>query len=639
MLPSLKSTPDIVMPELTFAPSLLAGLKLSGLEDSQVKRVLEAQHVMSKGRTMTLEHLLPLFLSLKGQPFTLRRRAGADAKYAPGYFPFESFYRTRIPRRELTKAGRQTAKSTNLAARMILRANAMPYYSILCITPLSEQVRRLSRNYVQPFIETSPIRDLMVDPESVKSVLQRSFLSHGQIIFSYANNDAERVRGIACDECITDEVQNLAIDLLPVILETLSGSSYGGIESYAGTPKSMENTMQVLWKDSSQAEWGIKCHRCGYWNIPSIEHDLEAMIGPLRENISFEKPATICASCRKYIWPHTGRWIHGRPKDRWKFCGRHIPQVIMPMHYASKEKWAKLLGKQAGAGNTPRYIFENEVLGESSDSGSRLITETDLKRACCLPWPRQLTPAKAACDLDGYVARVLACDWGGGGEKMVSWTVFAVLGMCPDGKIDVIFAYRSLTPHEYEREGRLALGIAAEFRCQFIAHDYTGAGSLHEVFLTQAGFPIGRIIPVAYVGTGTVSRLMTFKPATKQRPRSHYQVDKSRSLLLTCEQIKNGRLRFFQDDYHDADDAGVVRDFLALVDEKKDGTKAGDIFRIIRDVTRSDDFAQAVNIGCCALWHTTDRWPDLASVAGLEITDELLRDTAAPNHSLKQDLP
>jgi hypothetical protein len=26
-----------------------------------------------------------------------------------------------------------------------------------------------------------------------------------------------------------------------------------------------------------------------------------------------------------------------------------------------------------------------------------------------------------------------------------------------------------------------------------------------------------------------------------------------------------------------------------------------------------DDFAQAVNIGCCALWQSTGRWPDLAS--------------------------
>jgi hypothetical protein len=34
----------------------------------------------------------------------------------------------------------------------------------------------------------------------------------------------------------------------------------------------------------------------------------------------------------------------------------------------------------------------------------------------------------------------------------------------------------------------------------------------------------------------------------------------------------------------------------------------------------SDDFAQAVNIGCCALWHRTQSWPNLAELAGLQIT-------------------
>ena len=31
----------------------------------------------------------------------------------------------------------------------------------------------------------------------------------------------------------------------------------------------------------------------------------------------------------------------------------------------------------------------------------------------------------------------------------------------------------------------------------------------------------------------------------------------------------------------------------------------------------TDDFAQAVNIGCAALWHANDCWPDFAAAASI----------------------
>jgi hypothetical protein len=43
------------------------------------------------------------------------------------------------------------------------------------------------------------------------------------------------------------------------------------------------------------------------------------------------------------------------------------------------------------------------------------------------------------------------------------------------------------------------------------------------------------------------------------------------------------------------------------------------VYTIIRDPSMRDDFAQAVNIGCCTLWHMSDRWPDIAAVAALRL--------------------
>jgi hypothetical protein len=425
---------------------------------------------------------------------------------------------------------------------------------------------------------------------------------------------------------------------LPILRETLSAAPGGGIEEYAGTPKSLANIMYQTHQTTSKAEWAIKCHHCGFWNIPCLTHHLEAMMGPVRDDICYERPGTICARCRQFILPQTGRWIHAHPELRWKFAGYHIPQQIMPMHFADKEKWELLLAKRDGYGNTPRYVFNNEVCGEHSDSGSRMITVTELQQACVLPWHRNLNEALAAADEQHYLHRLLACDWGGGGDAEKSWTVFSVMGMCADGKVDVIFAFKSLDPHNHTKEARLAIGLASHFKCHIIAHDYTGTGSLRETMITSAGWPAERIVPVAYTAAAVQIAPMQFKKAGKNGQRAYYQLDKPRSLLLTCNQIKTGWLRFYQDDYHNDEDPGLIRDFLALVPEKHEIPGGRDRYIIGRDPAFSDDFAQATNIGLCTLYHMSDKWPNLAAIANLRVSEETLAQIQPPDRDVLQDL-
>lgn len=411
-------------------------------------------------------------------------------------------------------------------------------------------------------------------------------------------------------------------DLLPVIMEVMSASRYD-VREYAGTPLSMENTIEGLWRDSSMAEWVIKCSnfRCNHYNVPTTSHDLYDMIGDLRDDISEEKPGCICAKCGKPVHPRTGSWIHAYPEKRWNFSGYHVPQIIMPMHYASKSKWSVLLGKRAGKGNTQPHQFDNEVLGESSDTGSRMITMTDLQKAGTLGWNSTLPEAKA--HLGRYQYRVMAVDWGGGGQEGVSFTTLAAMGIRPDGKIECFWGHRSLTPHDHIREAKLVLKAMGDLQCHILAHDYNGAGSLRETLIHQAGVPLEKIVPIQYV-RAAASSIMTFKPSTLQHPRDHYSVDKTRSLLLTCNHIKQGWLKFFNYDYKDADEQGLLHDFLALVEEKSDSRTGKDIYTIIRDPHRIDDFAQAVNFGCCALWHMTNKWPNIASMTKYKMSQELL---------------
>lgn len=438
--------------------------------------------------------------------------------------------------------------------------------------------------------------------------------------------------GVACHNC-----QDMHIDFIPLIHETMGGSPWK-IHQYAGTPKSLDNTMEALWQDSSQAEWVIKCHHagCGAWNVPALSHDLMDMIGPWHRGISAECPGVVCATCAKPLDPRRfGRWVHAHPGRRWSFAGYHVPQIIMPMHYASQEAWDVLVGKLQGRGNTTTTMFLNEVCGESCDTGAKLVTETDLKAAAVLPWRNDWRDAVEAIPRRRYRFRVLAVDWGGGGGRVsaakkdsekrlrTSFTSLAALGLTGSGKVECFWGYRSTRTHDMEWEARLVVEAMHKLGCTHLAHDYSGAGEARLVLVQQGGFPPSRVVNVQYTGPAK-HNIMNFIPADDDHPRDVYQVDKSRSLVLTCQCIKYGLLTFFEYDYRSTEEVGLLRDFLALQEEKTDSRLGTDVYTITRNPNLPDDFAQAVNIGCCTLWHMGQCWPDLKDAARFEVPAALL---------------
>lgn len=609
---------------LRMDPAQLKAAGVTGYEDPDIRDLMLVMYQLRQAKVPTLRPLLPLMLRLKGQPYTLDL-----------YSPFEPIFRTHVATLTLLKCGRQLSKSTSLASQGIVQSNSIPYFSTLYITPLFEQIRRFSQNYVRPFIETSPVRALFSGTKTINSVLQRSFHNQSKMQFSFAYLDAERTRGISADKNVIDEIQELNYDFLSVIHETLSGSHDWGVIQYAGTPKSLDNTIEKLWGDSSMAEWFIKCPHggCNHWNIPSIHHDLLGMLGPLRDDISLDRPATVCAKCRKPVDPRRGRWVHGVPTRRWDFAGYHVPQILMPMHYAVKKMWSKLLGKVAGRGNMTVNVLYNEVFGESFDAGSKLVTLTDLQTAACLPWKN--IAAEARKQTGNYLHRVVAVDWGGGGEEEVSFTVVVVLGITAAGKVDVLWGYRITRLLDFAYEVKVILSAMGAFGCSHVAHDYNGVGQTREFLLKQAGLPIKNIVPIYY--TGPVRQgFMSFHAPTERHPRHWYSLDRGRSLATVCYAIRAGIIRFFQYDHVSSDEPGLLHDFLALQEEETRRKTGANTYAIVRNPTMSDDFAHAVNMGANTLWYLTQKWPNFAEALKFTIPPDLLEfiHPAQPNWDL-----
>lgn len=584
---------------------------MSKSEREDIKRLEAAVHQMHKQPVRSLVPLLPLILQLKGKPFSIKR-----------HFPFEPTYRTWLPQSCTLKCARQLGKSVSQAAQGILMNATIPHLSTLYITPLFEQIRRFSNNYVRAFIDNSPVRKLLSGKGGAQSVMQRDFWNQSVMHFSFAGLDAERIRGISSDFNRYDEIQNFDFDLLGVIQETMSASDYS-VEQFSGTPKSLDNTLQKLWQDSSQAEWVTKCPHggCGHWNVPSLGEDLLRMIGPVRDDISFDRPGIVCGKCRKPIQPATGRWYHAFPERKHKKAGFHIPQQIMPMHYGVKEKWANLVGKYEGRGNVSKSKFLNEVCGESCDVGIKLVSLTELQRAACLPWKNIARDAMK--QIGNYEMTCLAVDWGGGGEKMTSFTTLAVLGFLPDGRIDVIWGHRVRDMLNYEAEADLIVSVMKAFRCRFLAHDYGTSGNARETLVVQRGVPLEIIMPIRYTGAG-IQNFMVYKKPTVAHPRFWYSLDRSRAIVTVCQAIRTGMVRFFEYDHESADDPGLINDFTALQEETMERKFKNDIYAITRNPALPDDFAHSVTYGCAALWQSTGKWPVFPETGKFENFDDAL---------------
>ena len=336
-----------------------------------------------------------------------------------------AFYDGRY-RRTLFKTSRQVGKSTTLANFIISECSLIPHFSTMFVCPTKEHTTRFSNTRAGKIMRYSPhIRKAFLRTDLADRVFHKQFTNGSEMLFTYGSDDAERLRGPSADRSCYDECQDMLYD--PVITvgnETLSQSDYA-FETYAGTPKTMENTIQYLWETSTQTEWVMRCSSCQRY----VYIDNERGIG---------KEGPICAKCGTNLNPFEGRWVDMYPEHTLQ--GFHVCQPVMPQNVAhamrsagrpAKEieiaemRWTRILEKLE---KLPISTFRNEVLGVSDEIGSRLISMEELE-ALCTGQPLQQYPKQGT--LTGYTQIVAGADWSGGGTAGISRTVLWIWGWRP----------------------------------------------------------------------------------------------------------------------------------------------------------------------------------------------------------------
>jgi hypothetical protein len=415
--------------------------------------------------------------------------------------------------------------------------------------------------------------------------------------------------GIAVHNC-----QDINPEFLPVIEATMDGSEWAA-RRYFGTPKTSDNLLQLLFDDSSGAEWVTTCTACNRDNIAALAHHLMDMMQP--QGVS-------CYHCGKLIDPALGHFEHERPDRRHLFAGYHVPQAIMPFHYANKEKWYELYQAKL---RMNRVNFLNEKCGESCDVMSTLLSREDLKAASTLKHENRNTDGNTEelrKHAGRYHAVTMGTDWGGYGMSGISYTAHVILGHLPDGKIDVLRMFRVVQTEGNTYEAKQTIHLASIARAQRLGHDFNGAGAARESLLIQAGFPIGALMPFAYTGNTTQS-IARYHPANQAVARGYYGLDKARAVAYVCALIKAGYIRFPTFASWSEREIGLqslADDFLAIAEDHVELDRTSTVTVIRKKPGRSDDVFHALVYAVFAYCEASQAYPDIALLSGVQLTPE-----------------
>lgn len=535
--------------------------------------------------------MLPYLFKLRGAPMSLK-----------DHVQFHSMYPAEYAADTVFLCGRQTGKSLNLSRAEILDALSIPELQLLYVAPLQSQAQRYSTLYLNEAIKScelarinqmKALEGMWSDAKILTAVGHQSFANGSGIQLTYAKTSPDRARGIFADIIDFDEVQDQVTDNIPIISQSTKSSKYG-IRRFTGTAKTVDNTIEGLWRNSAQCEWAMHCPHCNAWNIPNQEGGVLDMI---------QADGMHCVECGGRLDVRRGEWVPKHPKKMKTFRGYHIPQVVLPFHAENMDNWGKIVRDVM---SLPLPVILQEVLGISCSQGQRIIDQGDIDKFSVLPSIFELQK-----QIGQYAYTVGGLDWGG--AEQVSFTVHVILGVRRDGVIDVIWArrYHGFDPDEMLTE---IAKTHAFYRCKVCACDY-GLGFDKNVMLERR---FG--MPVVQLQLCRQHALMNYSPALGH-PR--WMVDKTSALDLMFTAIKGGRVRFPPKEEFDI----YTKDLLSPYEEVVD---KGELThrRFVRDPARPDDFAMALCFGM--LLATKMRSEDITEIIP---KDALQYTPGAPSYS------
>ncbi len=443
------------------------------------------------------------------------------------------------------RGSRQITKSTSFCCRQQLNSRFIPGYKTLYIVPMNQQLQTY-QNKMREIEHAMVGFNKKRDPDLRKNLGYKEFPNGSSIEMAYVLSSASAVRGKSADELLYDEAQNFDSDLEIEVAQIQSASPLP-VTIYAGTSLDTNTMLEKKWNESSQGLWHIKCPS-GHYNVPLPEFGVMDMI-------QADGPRCHKNTCKQPLDVKNGRFIHLHPNLVTKGQrGFHIPQIIVPAVVNNPMRWAEIYKNKVRFGGSRKFL--QEILGIAVEEGEREITQKNLKDICVLGNDLQRLFIKAA--QGGYDYVISGCDWGGSDyipalHIKVSTTVHVILGVTPDGKLDIVHIRRYHGMGYDDIVGDILKNHIA-FRGTAIASDF-GVGAVYNSKIREKVAPEKHVI-FGYVGPNSD---LIAEPKG-MHIYNQYSLNKTESISLTYDAVRTGRIRCFDWQYS----SEYLTDFLNL---------------------------------------------------------------------------
>ena len=551
---------------------------------------------IANGKLTSFAPLVSTF-TMRDSPMTLDK-----------HYQLLPMYSARYAEKMVFMVARQLGKTTNLCCASNNRSFCLPHYHTVMVQPRFEQIQRMNNTIYVPMLKACSIREDFISNIEADRLALKKFKNGSMTIMGNMYTSPDKLRGISGVSLVClDELQDLNYEYIPIVAETMSASELWATMLMAGTPLTTDTTLGLIWDQSSQAEWVIKCTHCNQYNIPNPVHDLEHMIG---------KYGCVCAKCGKDVNPINGCYIHAIPSRQFTFPGYHVSQTIHPLHCLNPRKWMDLLGKVNSYSQQKLY---NEVFGWPYDISVMPLTRKDVLDSRNRHNHTDYMDISKE-DLSAYKYISVGIDFDGGGALSMSYTNLAVCGLRRDSNvIDCIYCRRYPKGRRVKEVADHIMGVVHRVDPDVVAYDAGGAGFVYRQILADQGLEEVFTMPFKYSSPSS-GDVIKFHKGNRDDNSYYYSIDKSRSLAVIIEAVKGAAVTNPWFEENDPDPIPI--ELLSLVEQPKETPSGGIIYLIGRKSSAPDDYAHALNFACSAIWDHFRNYPKLGVRYDISTADD-----------------
>lgn len=457
--------------------------------------------------------------------------------------------------------------STTLIARQLINCALFPGYKGLYVAPLQEHVKTYAQRYLE-------MEAAFIGNTGKQNKYTKYYEATGSgVDMLHCLESGNAARGKSTTENMYDEAQGLDPNIIPEIQKTQSQSETP-MTIYAGTALSVDTLLELQWQRSSLGMWHVRAGDGKHWlNMYDSKTLFEVCDNPV---------GPTCPYTGKLLEMTEGCFVHANSSAyRSGDIGIHVPQCIIPDNL-TPVNWGKIY-KEIKTQDPKKTLQEN--FGIATAEGSREISQKELENICVIKDTQEQILQKIRT---GYYQLIVSgCDWGGSDynpaiKTKTSYSVHVILGLAPDGCVDILYAKR-YAGMDYREIINDILANHKKYNARVIASDY-GVGMAYNMLIRDV-VPWQNHFIMQFTGPDK----RPFATVKNSELANHFSLNKTEIITNVFSAIKSSKIRSRNWD----DMQSYLLDFLNVFRAPFETNVGATTFKWVRNPRLADDTLMA----------------------------------------------